>query len=432
MRSAIQIFEHQRLRVEDRLPSIGGGTVVFTQAHFEALTRYAERHRAPPFEIRHRAVVFKQYVGVIQIGALTLEILPKADREAHQLSSAGEPRLWRDVLFRMLKLCPQFGLRELLRADLRTEPADLLELYLVRFLSEVTRLVHEGLARSYRTVEENRNTFCGRLLVAENIRRNVAHAERVYVATHELSADRIENRILYHALQTLSRMSLRRSLRECAQRLLLEFPPIRAQAASLDDFARIVPSRHTDRYTEALALARMILLHYSPAPRAGGEDTLALLIDMNRLFQSFVLAVLRRTAPPGCSVDGTARADFWPEGEADPKRLLPDIVVSRDGKPALVLDTKWKMAGGLRPSDADLRQIFVYGEYFRAPRAALLYPARSQPAPARKGRFLKRDLRGELHYLNLFPDGAASGLLDARKVGEGLWQQLCPNLASGT
>src|SRR3569832_762065 len=99
----------------------------------------------------------------------------------------------------MLRLCPQLGLREVQRAELGTEPDDLLDLYLARFLSEVTRLVHEGLARSSRTVERNQTAFSGRLLVAENIRANIAHAERVYVATHELNTDRIENRFLWHA-----------------------------------------------------------------------------------------------------------------------------------------------------------------------------------------------------------------------------------------
>lgn len=425
MRGAVQVFEHQRLAIGARCrTSRGGAEIEFTRAHFEALTRYAERHTSPPFAIRHRAIVFKQYVGVIQVGGLTIEILPKVDREP--AGAEPQPKLWRDVLLQMLRLCPQLGLRELRRAQLGIEPDDLLDLYVARFLAEVERLLHEGLARSYRTVEQDRTAFCGRLLVVENLRRNLVHAERVYVATHELGPDRIENRILWQALRVLGGLRLRSALAERAQHLLREFPPVGARAVSSEDFVRIAPGRHTDRYEEALALARLILLHYCPAPKAGAADTLALLVDMNRLFQGFVLAVLRRAAPAGWSVDGRAHADFWPDGADEPKRLLPDIVLRRDGKPALIVDTKWKLSDGQWPSDADLRQVFAYGEYFGAPRVALLYPARSQQAPGRTGRFLSRALHGEIHHLDLFAAGAGPELLDASRVGARLWRQLVP------
>lgn len=427
MRGAVQVFEHQRLQVGTRCRT-RRGELIFSREHFETLTRYAERHRPPPFEIRHRAIVFKQYVGVIQVGGLTIEILPKTDRGVD--SSDSEPALWRDVLVQLLRLCPQVGFSALQRAELGAEPADLLELYVARFLSEVERLLREGLARSYRTVEQNRTTFCGRLLVAENLRQNLAHAERVYVATHELVPDRIENRILRQALLVLSGLRLRTSLAERVQRLLREFPTLGTQAVSIEDFARLTPGRHTDRYAEALALARMVLLHYCPAPQAGALDTLALLLDMNRLFQGFVLAVLRRSAPAGWSVDGTARADFWPEGTTEPKRLLPDIVLRRDDKPALVIDTKWKQSDGQSPSDADLRQVFAYGEYFGAPRVALLYPARREQAAGRTGRFLNRDLHGEIHHLHLFPSSGIKGQIDADRIGERLWKQLFPRSAT--
>lgn len=428
MRGAVQVFEHQRLQVGARCRTSRGGEIVFSREHFEALTRYADRHRPPPFEIRHRAVVFKQYVGVIQVGGLTIEILPKADREL--VSAESEPALWRDVLLQLLRLCPQVGFSALQRAELRVEPADLLELYVARFLSEVERLLREGLARSYRTVEQNRTTFCGRLLVAENLRQNLAHAERVYVATHELAPDRIENRILRQALGVLGGLRIHTSLAERVQWILREFPMVSSQAVSIDDFARLAPGRHTDRYGDALALARLILLHYCPAPRAGAVDTLALLLDMNRLFQGFVLAVLRRAAPSGWSVDGSAHADFWPEGTTEPKRLLPDLVLRRDGKPELVIDTKWKLSDGQWPSDADLRQVFAYGEYFRAPRVVLLYPARRDQAAGRTGRFLDRELHGEIHHLRLFPNDGTKEKFDAERIGERLWQQLFPRSAA--
>jgi len=422
---ALQVFEHQRLLVGATYRTNRGEDVVFTTAHFDALARYAERHRISPYELRHRSVVFQHMVGAIQVGALTIEILPKADRDAP--SQDNDKRQWRDVLLYMVQLCPHVRLREWPRAELFTENADLLSLYIARFLGEAARVLREGLVRSYRTVEENRTSFQGRLLVAENVRRNFAHAELVYMATHELNADRLENQILLRALQTLTELRIHESLAQRTRQLLVEFPPVRLRDFDASDFERTTLGRHTDRYAEALALARLIILHHSPALRAGEEATLAFLVDMNRLFQEFVLAVLRCTAPRGVTIEGGQTQSFWPEGAHSPKQLLPDIVVRGSDGTMLIIDTKWKLPDGGWPADSDLRQVFAYGEYFGAKRTVLLYPEPHKPTPQHKGRFLRRDLSCELLHLDLSPVAAAPGRLDGHELGQRLWHQLWPD-----
>ena len=40
----------------------------------------------------------------------------------------------------------------------------------------------------------------------------------------------------------------------------------------------------------------------------------------------------------------------------------------------IVIDTKWKTPDGFIPSDNDLKQMFVYNEYWKAQHGILLYP----------------------------------------------------------
>ena len=150
-RHTIQVFEHERLVVGTPCRSEQPGEILFTSVHFEALARYVERHRKPPFKLGHRSVTFSQFVGVLQVGALTIEVLPKTDRHAQ-----GDSPLWRDVLHQMIALAPPPPLRRFPKAALSQNAQDLLTLYIIRFLDEVERLLREGLLRGYRTIDTHR------------------------------------------------------------------------------------------------------------------------------------------------------------------------------------------------------------------------------------------------------------------------------------
>ena len=72
-KSLITIFEHQKLKVGEQYNG-----VTFTNKHLEALERFYG-NGALYFNLIHRGVQFNNYVGVIQVKNLTIEILPKAD-----------------------------------------------------------------------------------------------------------------------------------------------------------------------------------------------------------------------------------------------------------------------------------------------------------------------------------------------------------------
>ena len=83
MRRTLRVFEYETVR----FPCVRQDTP-FDTNDWEALVRFNEAHGGRYFAVLHRGVRFAQYVGVVQIGALTVEILPKADRTPPDQASA--------------------------------------------------------------------------------------------------------------------------------------------------------------------------------------------------------------------------------------------------------------------------------------------------------------------------------------------------------
>ena len=105
---------------------------------------------------------------------------------------------------------------------------------------------------------------------------------------------------------------------------------------------------------------------------------MAILFDMNELWEEFVFRRLLKAVPEGVSVSRQNKARFWYNETHDfNKWVRPDIVVTNKGR-KIILDTKWKIIDDNRPGDNDLKQMFVYNLLWGAERSFLIYPGVNQ------------------------------------------------------
>jgi 5-methylcytosine-specific restriction enzyme subunit McrC len=115
-KNTIRVAEFEKLYYDNDKP--------FKQKHWEALCRYLEstnkkeEKRVEYFRILNRGIQFTNYVGVIQAGNLTIEILPKTDRQSTNADNlsieeleksnkevSNNKQCWHNVLLQMLKEC---------------------------------------------------------------------------------------------------------------------------------------------------------------------------------------------------------------------------------------------------------------------------------------------------------------------------------------
>ncbi|MEM6965325.1 MAG: restriction endonuclease, partial [Bacteroidota bacterium] len=345
----LQVFEHQSIQIGEEVNGC-----VFTRKHFHALARFLRNHGGKYYTLLHNGVKFSHYVGAIQIGHLTLEILPKADKREH-----ADTHQWHDVLIEMLKACRLLKIETLATARLQIRSNSILELYFEIFLREIENLLRKGLFRSYRRVQDNAKFLKGKLVFHKNIQKNYAHQERFYAAFQQFDYDHLLNRILGKALDVLGNLVLSPSIQSRVKKLRSHFPPTRQEIFTKRNFDQFINDRKAKSYRTALEIARLLVLNYSPDIRGGQYHLLAILFDMNVLFEEYVYRQLKRLENENLVVQRQQRKPFFQR-----RKIQPDILLTFFGK-NYVLDTKWKVLRAAKPSIADLKQIYVYNQYFK-------------------------------------------------------------------
>ncbi len=374
--SNLSVFEHQTIHVGREL----------SVSQFDALVRLNDRSDDRLFDVGHRRITFRHFVGYLQVGDLGIEVLPKADRGAR----AGEVNTWHGFLLEMLRAATGLRLRAASPASQQLLRATLLDVLAFEFAGEVTALARAGLAKSYRSNDANESTFRGKLLVAEHIRTNLGRADRTYSRFTVFDAETTLNRLLLTTLEELSSVTLSARVRDAVRRAKAAMPPLAVVTEVRGLFERVRLGRSTTRYTNALLLARMILEQQMPRLRKGETAVFSLMFDMNILWERYVVAVMRRAARhTPLEVDAQATSPFWRAAGKSTRSIRPDIILrGRVGSEVcLVVDTKWKRLEPGGPKDADLRQMFVYGELLRCQRTVLLYPAAGSDPRRIEGHF---------------------------------------------
>jgi 5-methylcytosine-specific restriction enzyme subunit McrC len=392
---------------------VGGGSGELPRELFERLRLFDERFEATHgkrlFDWRRERAFAGKYVGVFGIPGVTVEILPRVDGDR---GDGGDEARCRSNLLAMMAIAGHLELDELEVADLANRQAPLsrilIELYARRLRAQLGR----GLDRSYKRRREESGVLRGRLDLPRHIRRNITRRDRFCVQRDVHTHDTWLNRVFLATCTRLMRVphapGTRQVLAECVG-LLDGVACVEIKAHHFDGLVHL--TRQTRRFSTLLSLSRLFLLgNSSPIQAAGSDEAYAFVFDMERLYEDFIAAFLRRhvlTRPSlghlelitqGRGQHTSLLSERSPSGELIAHLpMRPDVLLRpRGDEPGerIVIDTKWKT---LRPEDGrrqqvkrgDLYQMYAYSYRFDAPRCVLLYPhvpgARGQDLDIREG-----------------------------------------------
>lgn len=301
------------------------------------------------------------WIGAINLGTLSIAIQPKLsiDHVLFLISYALDPKQWRQTGF-----------------DFRQQDS-VVEAIIPGFVAQVRRAFRRGVLQGYRTREDALQTVRGRVRFDDQIRDRFGICPPVEVRYDEFTEDITENRLIKAAIARLGRLRIRS---DDARRVLRAFDALLTTVESAPFDPRALPEIHYTRLNEhfrpAVELAKLILQNTSFDLGQGPVRASSFLVDMNRVFEDFVVVALRealgvseRTFPQGAS----RRSLFL--DRAKRVKLEPDISWWDGMMCTFVGDVKYKHLAATEIKHADLYQLHAYATAAALSGGLLIYAA---------------------------------------------------------
>lgn len=376
--------------------------------------RQQNRLPAPPLSFAGHdgsQLCTRQYVGVVEVNDVLIEIYPKLDAtlidasEKDRLPPSAVDSVMHNLLW-ILEVADYRDLAEAQTAHLEEAPTSFFDLFAFLLGKNLLPELERGVAHTYLTLEDDLTAVRGRIRLVEQVTRNWNRFDRVRCVWDEFTPDTAMNRLFKCACRFLSQRvnysEASRLLLKC-EALLAEVEDVPAVTA-LRDVANLRFDRSIERFRTAFDLARRLLDGIGHDLGAGSAKTFVFLLDMNRVFEKYVHVVLEshfdadveEQVPVGNLLRTKKaamqqKADYlWQHssrcwiGDAKYKHLAKGnsqaLRFSDLEEPLNEGDDPERLAGQILSAD-DVRQLTVYAELVRSrdqlaevPKLMLLYP----------------------------------------------------------
>lgn len=365
--TTLSVFEHQWLPIGE------GAGAVLSERQAAALERLEASLPAGTLGWRRHEVKFTQYCGVLQLGGQTIEVLPKIARHDEDVVRS------RSVLIKMLASAGVFSVVPVGESMVSVQRTNLLDVFIDHFRASVEAQARHGLIRRYIDREESLPRVKGRIDMARQLRDNLTRPHMTTCRFDELERDNLFNQSLLYVLDLLASRTANPAIRQRVYELMFHFGDVARIAITPSEIRSLQFTRNDDRWRPIFDQAALILEGLFPDVMAGQTPALALLFDMNRLFERFVASRLRKGERHySIREQGPQRHLAVNGNEKNVFLLKPDIVMLQDGRVSIIADAKWKLLDrghrSWKVSQSDLYQMLAYSHRYGCSEVVIMHP----------------------------------------------------------
>lgn len=324
----------------------------------------------------------KNYVGVVWIDGITIEILPKIQQVEEQTGNPKVLGLARTNLVYMLSVAGNLPLIEQDVAKLQVGQTNLLEIYALIFIRKLKQQIRAGVPYGYVEMEEDQAFVKGKILFSDNLKKNLERYDCVFVRYDEYTSDITINRIFKATCLRLLMMVKSWPSRKAIDEVLAYLENVDEGIIGASDFGRLVYDRNTFRFRDLVEFCRIILFGNAPSIVRGRTRTFSLLFPMEKVYERFIANYIFKNQKElgfekmSVIPQETGKNGYLLEGEnGGVHEMRPDVVIrDENGKAQIIVETKWKIIGGSQNIAGNLYQLYAYARTYEARWNILLYP----------------------------------------------------------
>lgn len=320
------------------------------------------------FKWGSRYITPQQWVGVISLPGLSLEILPKI------FGSYDEVEI-KEILLYMIKVAHNIPTRKNINAKVNLSKNGLVEILIASYLEKIEYYIREGFLPSYQKVVKNITTIKGSIVFSQHINKNIMNPTRFICKYSKLDIDNDVNKLIKHTMVKMKRMSKDFSNISRLNRALIYFDEISEISEYQLSNINIQITSNNSRIKEIVEYSNIFLDGYAISLSSGSKFVSSMLFDMNKIFEVFIYKSYKKLL--GSRVLYQYRKNYLVSDMAGIRkkiRLEPDILINTDKGVSMVVDTKWKVIKSFA-KESDIYQMNAYVSAIpKVNIAVLMYP----------------------------------------------------------
>lgn len=330
------------------------------------------------------SVSANQFIGIIQTQWCRFTILPKIFSSTESQNEEELINKASNELMYLLSYAYDLKNSDISQADFsKNKNLDFFEIFISLFATKTWEVLNRNVYHKYENIEENIGFVKGKILFNKQLKENALknRNDRLYCEYTLFQEDNILNQIIKYVTKILFRKSRVETNKSLLRKILHILSDINDKTFIADDTDKVTLSPMQREFAPILNYCKLFLENSLIKFNQNNVDIFCFLIDMNSLFEKFVVGFLKEHF----------KNDWKVESQKSDKSVATDLsgnnvfqmrhdifLTSLNTENSIIIDTKYKFTdfsvkkGGI--SQGDVYQMITYAIRRHCENLILLYP----------------------------------------------------------